>query len=89
MKRLTVCCHRCFATLCRDDKTADIVDLSDEVSELKSNLRRLKSEVICRYIFGLLRPIIYTVCLKRNDLLCYGLMHPPTRVGEHLESNHS
>jgi len=29
----------------RDDKDADIVDLSDEVSELKSHLHRLKSEV--------------------------------------------
>ena len=41
-------CNVMFAILRRDDKSADIVDLSDEVSELKSNLHRLKSEVESR-----------------------------------------
>jgi len=41
-----------FALYCRDFRNVDIAELSDEVAELKSNLYRLKSEVVCHYSFS-------------------------------------
>ena len=52
---LFVCNIVLFAAWYRDDKHADVVDLSDEVSELKSNLHRLKSEVQCALLIVGLR----------------------------------